>query len=77
LNGLTRLETPSLAAPSSLPVHKLLCNADGGSAGCNGNEKYRGLTRTSGKRAIWTGKVRLDARALGIPAGWKSRVGFL
>src|SRR5258708_31139780 len=36
-----------------------------------GMKKYRGLTRKSGKRAVWTGKVRLDRKALGIPAGWK------
>jgi len=33
--------------------------------------KYRGLTRKSGRRAVWTGKVRLDRKSLGIPAGWK------
>jgi hypothetical protein len=36
-----------------------------------GMKKYRGLTRKSGKRAVWTGKVRLDRNALDIPAGWK------
>ena len=36
-----------------------------------GMKKYRGLTRKSGKRAVWTGKVRLDQAALSIPAGWK------
>lgn len=36
-----------------------------------GMKKYRGLTRKSGKRAVWTGKIRLDQEALGIPAGWK------
>jgi protein gp37 len=36
-----------------------------------GMEKYRGLTRKSGRRAVWTGKVRLDRKALAIPAGWK------
>src|ERR1700757_2236140 len=36
-----------------------------------GTKKYRGLTRKSGKRAVWTGKVRLDQKALDIPAGWK------
>jgi protein gp37 len=36
-----------------------------------GVKKYRGLTRKSGKRAVWTGKVRLDRAALSIPAGWK------
>jgi protein gp37 len=35
-----------------------------------GMKKYRGLTRKSGKRAVWTGKVRLDQDALGIPASW-------
>src|SRR6059036_2084404 len=37
-----------------------------------GMEKYRGLTRKSGGRAVWTGKVRLDRKALAIPAGWKN-----
>ncbi|MBR1227249.1 DUF5131 family protein [Bradyrhizobium sp. AUGA SZCCT0176] len=36
-----------------------------------GMKKYRGLTRKSGKRAVWTGKVRLDQKALDIPASWK------
>src|SRR5258707_3006911 len=36
-----------------------------------GMKKYRGLTRKSGKRAVWTGKVRLDHAALDIPASWK------
>jgi protein gp37 len=36
-----------------------------------GMKKYRGLTRKSGRRAVWTGKVRLDQKALDIPAGWK------
>jgi protein gp37 len=36
-----------------------------------GMEKYRGLTRKSGGRAVWTGKVRLDHAALGIPESWK------
>jgi protein gp37 len=35
-----------------------------------GMEKYRGLTRKSGHRAVWTGKVRLDRKALVIPTGW-------
>jgi protein gp37 len=35
-----------------------------------GSEKYRGLTRRSGKRAVWTGKVRCDAGSLGIPRSW-------
>lgn len=37
-----------------------------------GVPKYAGLTRKSGGRAKWTGKVRLDERALAIPLGWKS-----
>jgi len=36
-----------------------------------GTKKYHGLTRKSGRRAVWTGKVRLDQDSLGIPAGWK------
>jgi protein gp37 len=35
-----------------------------------GLEKYRGLTRRSGKRAVWTGKVRLDEKSLQIPTTW-------
>jgi protein gp37 len=29
-----------------------------------GTKKYRGLTRKSGKRAVWTGKIRLDHASL-------------
>jgi protein gp37 len=36
-----------------------------------GQEKYRGLTRRSGKRAVWTGKLRLDENSVAIPASWK------
>jgi len=36
-----------------------------------GLKKYRALTRKSGKRAVWTGKVRLDHAALDIPVSWK------
>src|SRR4051794_29112138 len=36
-----------------------------------GMQKYRGLTRKSGKRAVWTGKVRSDHSALTIPSSWK------
>jgi protein gp37 len=36
-----------------------------------GMEKYRGLTRKSGGRAVWTGKVRLDRSSLATPATWK------
>ena len=33
--------------------------------------KYEGLTRKSGQRYIWTGKVRLDEASLDIPLKWK------
>jgi protein gp37 len=36
-----------------------------------GVEKYRGLTRRSGKRAVWTGKIRVDETALRAPLNWK------
>lgn len=36
-----------------------------------GVEKYVGLTRKSGGRAKWTGKIALDHRALDVPATWK------
>src|ERR1700722_8286749 len=36
-----------------------------------GLNKYRGLTRKSGRRAVWTGKVRLDEAALSIPTRWR------
>jgi len=35
-----------------------------------GVEKYRGLTRKTGGRAKWTGKIKLDRPALAIPAKW-------
>jgi protein gp37 len=35
-----------------------------------GVEKYAGLTRKSGGRAKWTGKVVLDRKSLTIPASW-------
>lgn len=35
-----------------------------------GQEKYTGLTRKSGGRAKWTGKITLDWRSLEIPAKW-------
>ncbi|MGP0083481.1 MAG: DUF5131 family protein [Steroidobacteraceae bacterium] len=39
-----------------------------------GLEKYRGLTRTSGRRRVWTGKIRCDVAALDAPRAWaKSR----
>lgn len=33
-------------------------------------QKYKGLTRRSGGRVVWTGKVRLDHKALNAPKGW-------
>lgn len=35
-----------------------------------GVEKYKGLTRKSGGRAKWTGKLYLDRKSLTIPATW-------
>ena len=35
-----------------------------------GTEKYRGLTRKSGERAVWTGKLRFDYASLGTPRTW-------
>lgn len=35
-----------------------------------GVEKYAGLTRKTGGRAKWTGKISLDRKALSIPATW-------
>jgi protein gp37 len=36
-----------------------------------GTEKYRGLTRESGGRAVWAGRVRADRAALAIPRAWR------
>lgn len=36
-----------------------------------GMGKYRGLTRKSGGRAVWTGKINLDEAALSMPATWR------
>jgi len=36
-----------------------------------GVEKYAGLTRKSGGRAKWNGKIRLDYAALALPSTWK------
>lgn len=36
-----------------------------------GHPKYRGTTRRSGGRFVWTGKVTLDEAALSVPAGWR------
>jgi protein gp37 len=35
-----------------------------------GNDKYADLTRKSGGRAVWTGKIRVDESSLTIPATW-------
>jgi protein gp37 len=35
-----------------------------------GVEKYAGLTRKTGGRAKWSGKIFLDRKALSIPANW-------
>jgi protein gp37 len=35
-----------------------------------GAVKYRGLTRKSRKRAVWTGKIRLDHSSLDTPRKW-------
>jgi protein gp37 len=37
-----------------------------------GVAKYRGLTRKSGGRAVWTGKVRCDEGALDVPTRWSA-----
>jgi len=43
-----------------------------------GLKKYQGLTRRSGNRAVWTGKVRLDEKSLATPASrTKSRKVFV
>lgn len=36
-----------------------------------GMAKYAGLTRKTGGRAKWTGRIRLDEAALQTPLGWK------
>jgi protein gp37 len=36
-----------------------------------GSPKYSGLTRRSGGRAVWTGKVRLDFGSLDAPLKWR------
>jgi protein gp37 len=33
-------------------------------------QKYKGLTRRSGGRSVWTGKIRLDQGSLDVPKGW-------
>lgn len=36
-----------------------------------GQPKYSDLTRKSGRRYIWTGRVRLDWSSLDVPRGWR------
>lgn len=36
-----------------------------------GHEKYRGTTRKSGGRFVWTGKVNLDPSSLAAPLEWR------
>jgi protein gp37 len=36
-----------------------------------GTEKYRGLTRKSGDRYVWTGKVVTDEKTLAAPLTWR------
>lgn len=35
-----------------------------------GVEKYAGLTRKSGRRAVWTGRIRVDEKSLSVPKSW-------
>jgi len=35
-----------------------------------GMEKYKGTTRKSGRRHVWTGRVNLDEKALSAPLTW-------
>ncbi len=35
-----------------------------------GLKKYKGLTRKSGGRAVWTGTIRLDEKSLDAPRAW-------
>ena len=43
-----------------------------------GMEKYTGLTRKSGGRAKWTGRLFLDWKSLSVPASWsKPRLVFV
>jgi protein gp37 len=36
-----------------------------------GMPKYAGLTRKSGRKHVWTGKIRCDFAALDVPTRWK------
>jgi protein gp37 len=35
-----------------------------------GQRKYKGLTRRSGERRVWTGKIRLDQKSIETPKSW-------
>src|SRR5258707_15033882 len=35
-----------------------------------GVAKYKGLTRRSGGRSVWTGKVRVDEKSVEAPKSW-------
>lgn len=37
-----------------------------------GQDKYKGITRISGKRPKWNGKIRLDYKSLELPRRWKN-----
>jgi len=37
-----------------------------------GVQKYAGLTRKSGERQVWTGKIYCDEAALAVPASWRA-----
>lgn len=37
-----------------------------------GAPKYAGLTRKSGERQVWTGKIFCDEAALAVPASWRA-----
>jgi protein gp37 len=37
-----------------------------------GQEKYRGTTRKSGGRHVWTGQINLHRASLDVPFGWKT-----
>jgi protein gp37 len=39
--------------------------------GAMGQPKYRGTTRRSGGRAVWTGQINLDVRTLQAPLDWR------
>src|SRR5690348_9191391 len=36
-----------------------------------GSAKYEGLTRVSGRRSVWTGRVNEDALSLDVPRRWR------